>query len=63
MKDSKIALMPDAHAGKGSVVGTTIQLDKDNLRLVPNLVGVDISCGMLTVKLNVKSTEIDLKLI
>lgn len=40
---SYISLMPDCHAGKGCVVGTTM-LIKD--RVVPNLVGVDIGCGV-----------------
>lgn len=55
MADCLIRIMPDCHAGKGCVVGTTIQI-KD--KVVPNLVGVDIGCGMLAVKL--KDTEIDL---
>ena len=50
----KIRIMPDTHAGKGCVIGTTITV-KD--RIIPNLVGVDIGCGMLSAKLNVK--EID----
>ena len=45
---SKVAIMPDCHAGTGCVIGTTIQI-KD--KVVPNLVGVDIGCGMLTVNL------------
>ena len=40
--------MPDCHVGTGCVIGTTITI-KD--KVVPNLVGVDIGCGMLTVKL------------
>ncbi|MBQ7257044.1 MAG: RtcB family protein [Abditibacteriota bacterium] len=51
---SKIRIMPDTHAGKGCVIGTTMTL-KD--KVVPNLVGVDIGCGMLVAKLDVK--EID----
>ena len=51
---SKIAIMPDAHAGKGCTIGTTMTISN---RVVPNLVGVDIGCGMLTYKLNVE--EID----
>lgn len=47
LKDTKISIMPDYHAGKGCVIGTTIQL-KD--KVVPNLVGVDVGCGVLTVK-------------
>lgn len=46
--DSKIRVMPDAHAGKGCTVGTTITI-KD--KVTPNLVGVDIGCGMLCVSL------------
>lgn len=53
---SKIRIMPDTHAGKGSVIGTTMTL-KD--KVVANLVGVDIGCGMNVVKLNVKASEID----
>lgn len=53
--DSKIRIMPDAHAGKGCTVGTTMTIiDK----ITPNLVGVDIGCGMLTTKL--KEKDIDL---
>ena len=52
--DSKIRIMPDAHAGKGCVVGTTMTI-KD--KVTPNLVGVDIGCGMLTVEL--KDSTID----
>jgi len=55
-KNSKIRIMPDCHAGAGCTIGTTIEI-KD--KITPNLVGVDIGCGMLTIKLN--ETEIDLK--
>ena len=55
-KDSKIRIMPDCHAGAGCVIGTTIKI-KD--KITPNLVGVDIGCGMLTIKL--VETEIDLE--
>jgi len=54
--DSKIRIMPDAHAGKGCVIGTTMTI-KD--KVTPNLVGVDIGCGMLCVKLMPK--ELNLK--
>lgn len=51
---SKIRIMPDVHAGKGCTVGTTMTvIDK----VVPNIVGVDIGCGMFTV--NIGSREID----
>lgn len=45
---SKIRIMPDVHAGRGCTIGTTMTIiDK----AVPNIVGVDIGCGMLTIKL------------
>ncbi|MED4202384.1 RtcB family protein [Neobacillus mesonae] len=54
LKDAKISIMPDYHAGKGCVIGTTIQL-KD--KVVPNLVGVDVGCGVLTAKLKEKNID------
>lgn len=54
--NSKIRIMPDAHAGKGCVVGTTMTI-KD--RVTPNLVGVDIGCGMLCIKLEQKSVDLE----
>ena len=45
---SRIRIMPDVHAGKGCTIGTTMTVvDK----AVPNIVGVDIGCGMYTVNL------------
>ena len=45
---SRIRIMPDVHAGKGCTIGTTMTIvDK----AVPNVVGVDIGCGMYTVRL------------
>ncbi len=55
-KDSKIRIMPDVHAGAGCTIGTTMTI-KD--KIVPNLVGVDIGCGMYVCKL--KEKEIDLR--
>ena len=53
---SQIRIMPDVHAGKGCTIGTTMTIiDK----AVPNVVGVDIGCGMYTVKL--VQREIDLE--
>ncbi|MGF7144943.1 RNA-splicing ligase RtcB [Anaerotaenia torta] len=53
-KGSKIRIMPDVHAGKGCTIGTTMTVvDK----AVPNIVGVDIGCGMYTV--NLGKGEID----
>jgi tRNA-splicing ligase RtcB (3'-phosphate/5'-hydroxy nucleic acid ligase) len=57
-ENSKVRIMPDAHAGKGCTVGTTMEISD---KITPNLVGVDIGCGMLTIKL--KDTDIDFSLI
>lgn len=43
VSDSKIRLMPDVHAGAGCTIGTTMTITD---KIVPNLVGVDIGCGM-----------------
>jgi RNA-splicing ligase RtcB len=51
-KGSTIRLMPDVHAGSGCTIGTTMTL-RD--KIVPNLVGVDIGCGMETVRFNAES--------
>ena len=47
-KGLKVRIMPDCHSGVGCVIGTTMTI-KD--KVVPNLVGVDIGCGMKLVKL------------
>ena len=51
---SRIRIMPDVHAGKGCTIGTTMTIHE---MAVPNIVGVDIGCGMYTVKLG--NVEID----
>ena len=53
---SRIRIMPDVHAGKGCTVGTTMTV-RD--KAVPNIVGVDIGCGMYTVSLG--RAEIDME--
>ena len=53
---SQIRVMPDVHVGKGCTIGTTMTI-KD--RVVPNIVGVDIGCGMYTV--NLGKIDIDLE--
>ena len=45
---SRIRIMPDVHAGKGCTIGTTMTVTD---KAVPNVVGVDIGCGMYTVEL------------
>ncbi len=56
LKNSKIRIMPDVHAGAGCTIGTTMTL-KDCV--VPNLVGVDIGCGMETIQ--IKNSHIELQ--
>ena len=53
---SKIRLMPDIHAGSGCTIGTTMTISD---KIVPNLVGVDIGCGMETIK--IKENHIELQ--
>lgn len=57
-QNSHIRIMPDVHAGKGCTIGTTLVLDE---AVTPNLVGVDIGCGMFVVPLG--NVEIDLPLL
>ncbi len=53
---SKIRIMPDVHAGKGCTIGTTMTITD---KVVPDMVGVDIGCGMYTV--NLGKVDIDLE--
>ena len=52
---SQIRIMPDVHAGAGCTIGTTMTVTD---KVIPNLVGVDIGCGMETVKLKEKHIEL-----
>lgn len=54
-RGSKIRMMPDVHVGAGCAIGTTMTI-KD--KVVPNLVGVDIGCGMETIR--VENSHLDL---
>lgn len=53
-KEANVRIMPDCHAGKGAVIGTTMKVTD---RVVPNLVGVDIGCGMLCVEIQKKDID------
>lgn len=53
-ENSIIRIMPDVHAGKGCTIGTTMTVHG---KAVPNIVGVDIGCGMYTI--NIGKGEID----
>ena len=50
----RVRIMPDVHAGKGSTIGTTMTIHG---KAVPNVVGVDIGCGMYTTKLGNKRID------
>ena len=55
VENCNIAIMPDAHAGKGSCIGFTQKLNADNPRVNPNMVGVDIGCGVLVLKISAEA--------
>ncbi len=52
---SKIRIMPDTHAGAGCTIGTTMTISD---KVVPNLVGVDIGCGMETIRIKQSNIEL-----
>jgi len=52
---SKIRIMPDTHVGKGAVIGTTMTIHH---KVVPNLVGVDVGCGMSVAKLKISEKDL-----
>lgn len=56
VKDSQIRIMPDTHAGAGCTIGTTMTIQD---KIVPNLVGVDIGCGIEVVVIDKKKEEIN----
>ena len=56
IEGSNVRIMPDVHQGKGSVIGFTADMGD---KIVPNIVGVDIGCGMLSVELG--DMDIDLE--
>ena len=55
MAGSRVRMMPDIHAGLGCTIGTTITVGD---QICPNLVGVDIGCGMETIRVKEKHIEL-----
>ncbi len=53
---SRIRIMPDVHAGKGSVIGTTMTIGN---RVAPGLVGVDIGCGITAIRIDGKRLDLN----
>ena len=56
VKDCRIRIMPDVHAGSGCVIGFTADLGE---LVIPSIVGVDIGCGMLTISLGQTAPDFD----
>jgi len=59
---NQVVIMPDCHSGKGSVIGFTMPIGD---KVIPNVVGVDLSCGMLSYnvgKINIDHENIDQKI-
>lgn len=54
-RQSKIRIMPDVHAGAGCTIGTTMTITD---KIVPNMVGVDIGCGMELVRISEKDIDL-----
>ncbi|MBO7426244.1 MAG: RtcB family protein [Clostridiales bacterium] len=53
-RDSKVCIMPDCHPGKIGPIGLTMTI---NDKIIPQLMGVDIGCGMLVCKIKAKNIE------
>jgi len=55
VEGSRVRIMPDIHAGAGCTIGTTMTIQD---KICPNLVGVDIGCGMETIRIKEKHIEL-----
>lgn len=55
VEGSRVRMMPDIHAGAGCTIGTTMTIQD---KICPNLVGVDIGCGMETIRIREKHIEL-----
>lgn len=58
---TQVRIMPDVHAGSGSTVGTTIKLSEnfEDWKVCPNVVGVDVGCGIMMYKLEEKDIDLE----
>lgn len=54
-ENCSVAIMPDVHSGKGITIGFTQKINKEKPRVNPNMVGVDIGCGMLVLKISAEA--------
>lgn len=57
-RDASIRIMPDVHTGKASITGLSATVDEAN-GVIPNIIGGDMGCGMLCIKLDIKADSID----
>lgn len=59
--NTQVRVMPDVHAGKGSTIGTTIKLPEDfkDWKVSPNIVGLDVGCGILMYKISNKDLDLE----
>lgn len=55
-RGSRVRIMPDVHAGAGCTIGTTMTVTD---KVCPNIVGVDIGCGMYTVRLDISEPDFE----
>lgn len=58
-EDTQVRIMPDVHAGKGSTIGTTIMAKNGFNKVSPNVVGVDIGCGIAMWKVDIEKNHVD----
>lgn len=56
MAQSRIRIMPDCHAGAGCTIGTTMTVED---KVIPNLVGVDIGCGMYAARIDTRKVDFE----
>lgn len=62
-ENTKVRIMPDVHAGKGSTIGTTIKLPENfaDWKVCPNIVGLDVGCSIFMYKIKPKDDKVDLE--
>lgn len=59
IQNTQVRIMPDVHRGKGSTIGTSIQLPEQNAQVIPNIVGGDMNCGMLAQQIKTDYINFD----
>lgn len=59
--DREVRIMPDTHWGKGAVIGFTMPINHNDIKICPATVGVDIACGMASIRTNLNRDNLNLK--